>query len=217
MDETGAAGPERGAMIGSSLPKWWFSLLSTFSGLALFAGYERPAALPAPPRDRTHTTGTTGWNSARTPAPTPGVDQATVHWYARDGRVVYVIWSDLPGGPGSGFGHGVTATPGGVRQDAGLVASDGQRLQVRYERGTGHGTESVRCGAARYALADGRLLLMTGSEAGLRAVQRPLDAALAALLTDPAPSEDSLRASLRAYAGRSPDLRRVFSGRAAPT
>jgi hypothetical protein len=214
--EDAAAGPEDDAMIGSTLPRWWFSLLSTFSGLALLAGCERPAAPPQAPPDKTHTSGTTGWNPAIGAARVPGIDQATVHWYARDGRVIYVVWSDLAGGPGSAFGHGVTATPGQVRQDARLLASDGRHLDLQYERGPEEGVEVVRCGGGRHPLSHGRFLLVSGLDACARVVQVPLDSALADLLTDPAQSEDSLRASLRAYARRNPDLSSYFAGRAAP-
>jgi hypothetical protein len=204
-------------MIRSSLPRWWFSLLSTISGIALMAGLDRPAAPPAAPADKHHTSGTTGWNVARRPAATPGIDQATVHWYARDGRVVYVVWTDLPGGPRGAFGHGVTAKPGRARQGASLQSIDGRQFDLLYERAREDGVEVVRCMQGRYPLDRGRLLLVTALGQDPRVTQLPLDSALADLLADPAQSEDGLRAGLRAYGLRSPDVRRHFTSRAALT
>jgi hypothetical protein len=199
-------------MIRSSLPRWWFSTVTTFSGLVLFAGGDGPAALPETPVDRSHTTGTTGWNAASATTRTPGIEQATVHWYARDGRLVYVVWSDLPGGPGSAFGSGVEATRSRVRQDAQLRASDGHRLELLYEYVPKDGVESVSRGVARYPLADGRLLLVRGPAESAGVVQLALDATLADILLDPVQTEDGRRATLRAYARRHPELRDFFSG-----
>jgi hypothetical protein len=204
-------------MIGSSLPRWWFSTLTTVSGLVLLAGGDRPAAPPEAPADRSHTTGTTGWNAARTTTRGAGIEQATVHWYARNGRLVYVVWSDLPGGPGSAFGSGVEATRSRVRQDAQLLASDGHRLRLLYEYVPLAGVENVSCGDSRHRLADGRLLLVTGPTEAAGVAQLALDATLADILMDCVQTEDGRRAALRAYARDNADIRCYFSGRGAST
>jgi hypothetical protein len=199
-------------MIGSSLPRWWFSTVTTFSGLVLFAGFDRPAASGESPPDKSHTTGATGWNAAPATTPAAGIEQAMVHWHARNGRLAYVVWSDLPGGPGSAFGSGVEATRSRVRQDAKLSASDGERLELRYEYAPGKGVESVSCANSRHGLGAGRLLLVTGPERNRSVVQLPLDAALADILMDPDQTEDGLRATLRAYARSNPSFRDHFGG-----
>ena len=161
----------------------------------------------------THSYGSVGWGTPSEES-VPGIDQAMISWFTKDGEVLYVVWTDLPGGGGSSAGSGGGSNREREHHTTTLDTSAGRQLQFEYHcnRDDPDAKGTVTIANLPFELRNGGLLIVSVDE-GTDVLQSDLDSTLVQLLTAKQQTRESLRTHLQEHAQDSYELKAHFGNK----
>lgn len=163
-------------------------------------------------RTETHTYGHVGWN-ATGDASVRGIDQAMIRWYTRDGKLVYVVWTDLPGGGGTSGGSSGHSTQEREQHETTVDLSDSSQFQFSYVRDlTDKGAAGqLSIGDLTFDTGLGRLLLVSTQADRTKVKQLEIPSALVSILLTQGHTRESLQRELQQLVRQENELKNYFA------
>ncbi len=132
----------------------------------------------------------------------PGINQAMLNWYIVDGDLVYVVWTDLPGGAGTSSGSSGSGTQTRESHVTTVELSDGRQFAFEYklDRNTPQATGQLNIEDLTFDTRVGGLLMVSTTAETTEVRQAEIPQKLASSLTKEGQTRESLEVELQELA-----------------
>jgi hypothetical protein len=146
----------------------------------------------------------------------PGIDQAMIRWYSRGDDLVYVVWTDLPGGGGTSGGSSGNSNRSREHHETSVELSDGSRFRFEYllDRKDKTAAGDLLIADLTFDTRLGRLMLVSTGGETTEVQQLEIPSSVAAILQAEGNTPESLQNDLLDFARKENELHAFFANKA---